>query len=286
MQIGQRVAVTGMIVSGALAVLKIYFGLHGHSTAVVADGFESAADVLASGFVLFGLTIAALPADEDHPYGHGRVEILTGLVIGLVLTAGGSLISWESIHRLSVNSTPLEAFVVWPLAISLAAKTCLASLKFHYGRKLKSAALTADGWNDAVDTVSALAALIAVGLTLMDRVRFAQADRYGGFIVGLIVVSAGVKVTRDTSLQLVDTMPDEELIAQLRALAVKVEGVHGVEKCFARKTGFRYHVDLHLEVDPEMTVRQSHQVAHAVRMQIREQLDWVEDVLIHVEPAP
>src|SRR5450432_298991 len=147
MQTGQRVAVTGMLVSGALAAIKIAAGMSGHSTAVVADGLESAADVIASGFVLFGLTLAALPADEDHPYGHGRVEILTGLMIGLVLTAGGSLIAWESIHRLSVKSTPLEAFVVWPLAISLAAKTGLASLKFHYGRKLKSAALKADGWN-------------------------------------------------------------------------------------------------------------------------------------------
>jgi cation diffusion facilitator family transporter len=286
MQIGQRVAVTGMIVSGALAVIKIYAGIHGHSTAVVADGFESAADVIASGFVLFGLTIAARPADENHPYGHGRVEILTGLVIGLVLTAGGSLISWESVHRLSMRSAPVEAFVVWPLLISLTAKTSLASLKFRYGRKLKSAALTADAWNDAMDTVSALAALLAVGLTLMNPERFAAADRWGGCIVGLIVIYGGVKVTRDTSLQLMDTMPDDELISQVRVMAAGVEGVRGVEKCFARKTGFRYHVDLHLEVDPEMTVRQSHQLAHEVQMHIREKLDWVADVLVHVEPAP
>ena len=286
MQIGQRVAVTGMIVSGALAVIKIYAGMHGHSTAVVADGFESAADVIASGFVLFGLTIAARPADDNHPYGHGRVEILTGLLIGLVLAVGGTTISWVSLQRIGVKSPPLEAFVVWPLAISLAAKTSLASLKFRYGRKLKSAALTADAWNDAMDTVSALAALMAVALTLMDRVRFAEADRYGGCIVGLIVVYAGLKVTRDTSLQLMDTMPDDELIRQLRSLAAEVEGVRGVEKCFARKTGFRYHVDLHLEVDPDMTVRRSHELAHEVQMHIRERLDWVADVLVHVEPAP
>src|SRR6266581_5871116 len=99
MQTGQRVAATGMLVSGALAVIKIAAGMTGHSTAVVADGFESAADVIASGFVLFGLTIAARPADENHPYGHGRVEILTGLLIGFVLTGGGALISWASIHR-------------------------------------------------------------------------------------------------------------------------------------------------------------------------------------------
>jgi cation diffusion facilitator family transporter len=286
MQTGQRVAVTGMLVSGALAVIKIVAGMSGHSTAVVADGLESASDVIASGFVLFGLTLAAKPADENHPYGHGRVETLTGLLIGLVLMVGGALISWSSIRRVGQPHETLAAFVIWPLIISLAAKTGLAALKFHYGRKLKSDALIADAWNDAMDTISAIAALIAVGLTLSDRIRFAEADRYGGFVVGLIVVSAGIRVVRQTTLQLMDTMPDARLIGQIREAASGVPGVRGVEKCFARKTGFKYHVDLHLEVDPEMTVRQSHQLAHQVQLNILARLDWVADVLVHVEPAP
>jgi cation diffusion facilitator family transporter len=286
MQIGQRVAVTGMIVSGALAAIKIAAGKSGHSTAVVADGLESAADVIASGFVLFGLTVAAKPADDNHPYGHGRVETLTGMLIGLVLMIGGVMISWNSIRRVGQPHEAMAAYVVWPLLISLAAKTGLATLKFRFGRKLQSDALTADAWNDATDTVSALAALIAVGLTLKNSVRFAEADRYGGFVVGLIVISAGVRVVRDTAMQLMDTMPDAGLIGQIREAAFQVPGVRGVEKCFARKTGFKYHVDLHLEVDPEMTVRQSHELAKEVRMHIRKRLDWVADVLVHVEPAP
>jgi cation diffusion facilitator family transporter len=286
MQIGQRVAVTGMIVSGALAAIKIAAGVSGHSTAVVADGVESAADVIASGFVLFGLTLAAKPADDNHPYGYGRVETLTGLLIGLVLMVGGALISWNSIRRVGQPHEPLAAFVVWPLLISIAAKTGLATLKFHYGRKLQSDALTADAWNDAADTISATAALIAVGLTLKNSVRFAEADRYGGFVVGLIVISAGIRVVRETAMQLMDRMPAAGLIGQIREAAFAVPGVRGVEKCFARKTGFKYHVDLHLEVDPEMTVRQSHQLAHEVQLNILARLEWVADVLVHVEPAP
>jgi cation diffusion facilitator family transporter len=286
MQIGQRVAATGMLVSGALAVIKITAGMSGHSTAVVADGLESAADVIASGFVLFGLTVAAKPADENHPYGHGRVEILTGLLIGLVLMVGGALISWNSIRLVGHPREAMQHFVVWPLVISIAAKTGLATLKFRYGRKLQSDALTADAWNDATDTISAFAALIAVALTLRDSVRFAEADRYGGFAVGLIVISAGIRVVRETTMQLMDTMPAPRLIDQIREAAFGVPGVRGVEKCFARKTGFKYHVDLHLEVDPDMTVRRSHQLAHEVQLHIRERLDWVADVLVHVEPAP
>jgi len=108
----------------------------------------------------------------------------------------------------------------------------------------------------------------------------------GAFAVGLIVVFTGIRVTRDTTLQLMDTMPDRESMAHVRNAALTVPGVRGVEKCYARKTGLQYHVDLHLEVDPEITVRQSHEIATQVRIVIRETLPWVADVLVHVEPAP
>jgi cation diffusion facilitator family transporter len=285
MQTGQRVAAVSIFVSGALALIKIYAGIRGHSTSVVADGFESASDVFASSFVLLGLTLAAKPADKDHPYGHGRIETLTGLLIGLALSAGGALICYGSIARLGRASDPVSAYVIWPLLLSLTAKMTLGIVKFRYARRLKSASLNADAWNDLMDTVSAFAALMAVGLSLLDPTRFVDADSYGGFIVGLIVIGVGVKVAYETAMQLMDTMPDDALMAEVRSAAMGVPGVRGVEKCFARKTGLRYHVDLHLEVDGAMTVRQSHDLAHRVRTHIIEKVDWVADVLVHVEPA-
>lgn len=285
MQTGQRVAAASMMVSGTLALIKLFAGLRGHSTAVVADGLESASDVFASGFVLLGLTLAAKPADRDHPYGHGRIEILTGLLIGLGLSAGGALICYGSIARLGRPDTAVAAYVIWPLILSLVAKSALAIFKFRYARRLHSASLTADAWNDMMDTISAIAALIAVALALADPARFADADSYGGFVVGLIVIGVGVKVAYDTAMQLMDTMPEDAAMAEIRAAAAGVPGVRGVEKCFARKTGLKYHVDLHLEVDGAMTVRQSHELAHRVREHIMETLDWVADVLVHVEPA-
>jgi cation diffusion facilitator family transporter len=285
MPTGQAIALTGMIVAAVLAALKIFIGVAGHSNSVLADGLESAGDFLASGIVLLGLTLAAKPPDEDHPYGHGRLEILSGLLIGLALAAGGALISAFSIEHLGEAKPPLAGYVVWPLVLSLAIKGVMASIKFRYGRKIKSAALTADAWNDATDTLSATVAIAAVGLTLLDPRRFQEADRFGGFLVGLIVIAAGVRVAWDTTRQLMDTMPDEDMMQQIRATAASVPQVRGVEKCFARKTGLRYHVDLHLEVDPDMTVRQSHELAHQVRLRVMNTLDWVADVLVHVEPA-
>jgi cation diffusion facilitator family transporter len=286
MQTGQRVAVLGMAVSGALAVVKIMAGMAGHSTAVVADGLESTSDVFASGFVLLGLTLAAIPPDENHPYGHGRVETLSGLLIGMFLAAGGALISYSSIAGLGQPHEPVAGFVIYPLFASLLAKGSLAFFKFRYARRLKSDALRADAWNDTMDSFSAAAALIAVELALYDPKRFLEADRYGGFLVGLFVITTGIRVAYETAMQLMDTMPGDDLMNQLRDVARREPEVRGVEKCFARKTGLKYHVDLHLEVDPAMTVRESHDIAHQVRLRILEKLDWVADVLVHVEPAP
>ena len=283
-RIARRVALLSIFVSLALAVAKIWIGMLANSTAVVSDGFESAGDVFASGFVLFGLTLAAKPADDEHPYGHGRYETLTGLLVGVILTVTGVLIAYRAMERAwEVRHAP-AAFAVWPMFASILLKTGTWSLKRRYGKQLRSDGLVADSWNDAVDILSAAVALLALAITLLDPLRFAAADHIGGFGVGLIVVFLGLHVIRDTAMQLVDTMPAPPLMAQIRSEAIQVPGALGVEKCFARKTGLKYHVDLHLEVDPELTVRQSHEIASLVRGRIKDNIDWVADVLVHVEP--
>jgi len=286
MQIGQRIALVGMVVSAGLAALKIVTGHFAHSTSVMADGFESAADVLASGTILLALTLAARPADSNHPYGHGRIETLAGLLLGFVLFCAGIGISFHSIAAVGNVKGPPASYAVWPLVVSILAKLTLTRYKYATARRILSAALMADAANDAIDAVSGLAALVAVSLTLYDPVRFLHADHYGAFLIGLIVVFTGLRVIRETGMQLMDTMPDPTLMREIRQVATAVPGVDGVEKCFARKTGLKYHVDLHLEVDPDMTVRDSHDIAQQVRERIREQLHWVADVLVHVEPAP
>jgi cation diffusion facilitator family transporter len=282
--IGRRVALASMAVGTLLAVAKILIGWQAGSTAVVADGVESAADVLASALVLFGLSVAARPPDENHPYGHGRVEILSGLGVGLLLVATGTVIAQQSLLRLDRVREAPAAFAVWPLLASIGIKSALCAIKLRYGRRIRSAALVADASNDGVDILSGTVALIAVTLAIYDPARFTNADDYGGFAVGLIVILLGVRVVRESALQLMDTMPDEAKVQQIRAVAQEVPGVLGVEKCFARKTGLQYHVDLHLEVDPELTVRESHGIAAEARGRIKREIDWVADVLVHVEP--
>jgi cation diffusion facilitator family transporter len=283
---GRRAAAAGMVVSGALAIAKLTIGWLAGSTSVVADGFESAADVLASGLLLLGLWVADRPPDDDHPYGHGRFETLTALGLGLVLAVSGATIAATSLHRIGETHAPPAAFAVWPLIASVLLKSALSVAKMRVGKRVGSAALIADAWNDAVDILSGLTALAAVGLTLWNPQRYLAADHWGGFAVGLIVVFLGIQVIRETALHLMDTMPDSGRVEAIRRVARGVAGARDVEKCFARKTGLRWHVDLHLEVDPALTVRESHDIATQVRFRIKEQLEWVADVLVHVEPWP
>lgn len=261
-------------------------GLLAGSTSVLAAGLEFVGDVLASTFVLIGMVIAAKPPDSDHPYGHGRFETLAGLVVGIILSAGGVGICWRSLQKIGEVHDPPSAYAVWPLLGAILVRGVMSSLKFKVGRAIQSSSLVADAWNDTVDILSATAALVALSLTLYSPTRFLSADHYGGFTVGLVVTITGLRVMRDTSLDLMDTMPDSDTLEQIRVVALKVPGVLGVEKCFARKTGLQHHVDLHLEVDPNLTVWESHDIATLARIRLCEELVWIADVLVHVEPAP
>lgn len=282
--LGKRISLISMGVSGGLAVLKLVIGLMAGSASVVADGIESAGDVVASAFIFLGLWLASKPADENHPYGHGRLETLTGLGVGLGLVVIGMAIAGRSLNGLGTLHEPPASFAIWPLIASIILKSALSTWKFRVGRRIGSSALVADAWNDAVDILSGSVALAAVGLTLYDPSRFLAADHWGGATVGIIVVFLGFQVVRETSMSLIDTMPDEETMRTIRRSALGVAGAMDVEKCFARKTGLRYHVDLHLEVAPEMTVRDSHCIAEEVRNKVKADLPWVADVLVHVEP--
>ena len=284
-QAARRVALAGVAVSSLLACSNIVIGFLTHSTSVVATGFEFAGDVLASSIVVVGMGVAARPADANHPYGHGRFETLSAFVVGVILSAAGLMIGYQSLQAVGARHAPPGLSAAAALVGAIVLRGIMSSVKFRVGRRLRSSALIADAWNDAVDILSALAALTAVGLATYDPARFLAADHYGGFVVGIVVVITGIRVLRDASLELVDTMPSSELTGDILEVAKSVAGVQGVDKVFARKTGLQYHIDLHIEVDPALTVAASHAISGQVRAILKRKLPWVADVLIHVEPS-
>jgi cation diffusion facilitator family transporter len=169
------------------------------------------------------------------------------------------------------------------MVASIVVKGALSVGKFAYGKRLGSGAPQADASHDGIEMVSGAVALIALSLTLYDPVHFAAADHWGGFAVGLIVLLTAFHVVHDTSQDLMDAMPANERIEHIR-IALGAPGACGVEKTYARKSGLQYHVELHLEVDPKMTVQDSHDLATATRFLIGEKLDWVAGVIVHIEP--
>ena len=280
----RRVAIAGIAASSVLAVLNIMVGVITQSTSVFATGVEFAGDVLASTIVLVGMIVAVRPADQNHPYGHGRIETLAAFVVGLILAMGGAGICWTSLQAVGAQHPPPSSAAIATLSAAIVIRGVMSGVKFRVGRRIHSASLLADAWNDSVDILAASTALTAVGLAMYDSQRFRAADHYGGFAVGIIVILTSLRVLRDASLELMDTMPAAEMMERVRAVARAVPGVVGVDKSYARKTGFKYHVDLHIEVDPGMTVAAAHLISGVVRSRVRDELGWVADVLVHVEP--
>jgi cation diffusion facilitator family transporter len=284
LNLAKRVTAIGILVSLLLATTKLVVGWLGHSTAVFADGLENTGDVFGSGLVLYALFVASKPPDKEHPYGHGRSETIAGLAVGFLLAVSGLAICYGSFRRLHAATEAPHLFAIWPMVASVVVKGGLSAGKSRYGKRLGSAAIQADAAHDGIEIVSGVVALLAVALTLYDPEHFAASDHWGGFIVGLIVLLTAFHVVRDTSQELMDAMPADERIEHIRRIALGVPGVSGVEKTYARKTGMQYHVELHLEVDPQMTVQDSHHLATATRFLICEKLDWVADVIVHIEP--
>lgn len=281
---GQRLAITGLVISAGLAFIKLTGGIFTGSTSLSADGLESASDVLASAIIWGGMTIAQRPADDRFPYGYGRAESLAGKTVGTILLMSAVLLATHSVHRMMGPPVNLSAWILWPLGISFVLKGMLSLAKFRTGKKIRSSALIADSGNDAVDMVSAIVASGAIILNLIDHNRFAYADPVGGFGVSIIIFLMGLGIFRRTSQELMDIMPDDRLVAEVRESASRVPGVLEVEKCVGRKSGTKFFFDLHIEVDPEMTVHDAHELAHRVKDRLLQECDYVKDVLVHVEP--
>ncbi len=197
---GQQVAAISVGVNAVLAALNLVVGARGGSLTVQASGIEFAADVAASLAVFFGFWYASRPADSRHPYGHGRAETLTGLIIGLALFLIGGAIAVHALRGLDDYHPPPAAYSLWPLVVALAVKSVLMASKMRVGRRTGSQALLADAWNDSVDVLSSAAAIVALGLTLYEPVTFRAADHVGGMLVGIFVIVAGLGVVRSTSL--------------------------------------------------------------------------------------
>lgn len=282
---GFRASVVGLGVNGGLAVVKLVVGIAGDSYALVADAIESLGDIFSSLIVWSGLSIAARPADANHPYGHGKAEPLAALCVAGMLLAAAVTIAIQAIHEIR---TPHHAPAAYTLIVLLAVVAIKESL-FRYasraGRRIGSTAVSADAWHHRGDALTSAAAAVGITIALLGGPGYEPADDWAALAACGIIAFNAVRFVRTAVGELMDTRPNLALAEGIPAAVLRVPGAKGVEKVLLRKMGPDVYVDLHLEVDPALSVRDAHLIAHNVKDAIRAAWPQVADVLVHVEPA-
>jgi len=274
-----------MAVNAVLTASKFAAGILGHSHALIADAVESTADILSSIIVWRGLIVAAEPADPDHPYGHGKAEPLAAASVAIMLLLAAVGIMARSAQGLHEHRDRPQAFTLYILVAVIVTKEFLFRFVSREAGSVQSIALFADAWHHRSDAITSLAAGLGIALALFGGPKLAFADDGAAIVAGAIIAWNGWRLLRPALNELMDAAPGNALIADIRTAAGAVPGVDAVEKCIVRKMGFQYFVDMHVEVDPLMTVQQGHDIAHNVKNKIREAVPSVYDVLVHIEPS-
>ncbi len=280
---GLRITVLMLFINAGLAIVKLVVGLLGNSYALIADAVESMADILGSLVVWSGLRIAARPADRNHPYGHGKAEPLAAIIVAMMLIAAGVGIAIQAIREIATPHHAPAPYTLWVLIAVVVVKESLFRVVRSVARKVNSAAILVDAWHQRSDAITSLAAGVGISIALFGGEGYEQADDWAALFASTVILLSACRLMVRPLNELMDAEPTE-IIRQVREVAVKVEGVQGVEKVFARKSGLRYWVDMHIEVDPNMPVNRAHAVSHNVKSAIRTAMPKVQDVLIHIEP--
>lgn len=284
LEAGLRVVALSVVVNLSLAVIKVVTGLVGNSYALLADGIESTADIASSLIVWSGLRIAALPPDEQHPYGHGKAESLAGAVAALGLFVAAALIAVQSIREILTPHLAPEWFTLPVLLLVIVTKEVLARFVLRMSRSLDSTSLRVDAWHHHSDALTSAAVLIGIGVALIGGKGYEGADDWAALFASGVIAFNGVILMRAASSEIMDATVSAEVLDAIRNEARDVEGVQAIEKIRVRKSGLGLFMDIHVQVDGEMTVTRGHEVAHRVKDRLVASDLRIQDVVVHIEP--
>ena len=282
-QQAQHVSAVGLFVNAALGIIKLLGGLIGNSAALVADAVESLADVISSLVTWSGLWIARQPPDEQHPYGHGRAEALAALIVSLMLFGAGLGVAIQAVIGLMEPSEVPAKFTLWIISCVIVIKESMYQIARRAARKTGSSLVLADAWHHRSDALTSVAALCGIALAILGGPRYAPADEWAALVAALMILFNAWRVSKTPLNELMDR-EQPEIIHAVRRAAEKVTGVEEIEKILARKSGLSFLVDMHVQVDPSMTVQHAHSLAHEVKNAVRAALPTIQDVLVHIEP--
>ncbi len=265
-----------------LTILKLIVSLMTTSVALIADTIHSGSDVVSTLVVLLGIKIANTPADEDHPYGHGRAETLAASVLALSLVAIGVGVMWSAVKTFMAGDYLIPSgLALWVTGFSILVKEVMYRYTVKVGESIKSNVLIADAWHHRSDAVSSIAAFIGI---YMARLGWPIFDPIVATLVAYFVIRIGWSILQATISELMEEQADKATLESVHSAAIAVDHVHDAHHVKVHRHGAGYHVDLVVEVSNDLKIQEAHEVSHQVKDAICKELPQVHHVDIHVEP--
>ncbi len=286
---GIRTTQAGLATNVGLVLVKLVAGIAGHSYALVANAAESSGDIFSSLIVWLGLHVAAQPADENHPFGHGKAEPLAALAVALLLIGAAIAIAAGAVQQISTPHRLPEPFTLLVAGAAFTIKGYLARRVDEVGADVGSTAIRADAGHHASDALSSAAAFVGIAVALVGGHMIGgrgweAADDWAALVAAAIVAFNGVRLIRPALADLMDTAPSATLLERVRLAANSVPNVRLIENLKMRRSGLGYFVELHVQADPEMSLHDAHELSGSVKGTILQIAPFVQNVLVHMEP--
>jgi cation diffusion facilitator family transporter len=282
---GTRLFSRGMALNALLAAVKIAGGVFGHASALLADGLESALDIFSSATVWAGLQFSVRPPDANHPYGHGKAEPLAALAVALVTFAAAGWIGWYAAFGIITPHRGPHWATLPLLAGVVALKLWLSRRMAREGASAGSTALGAEAWHQGADALTSAAAFIGIAIAVVGGPGYEAADGWAALVASVIIIFSGVRVFQRAFDEAMDITVPTSVLNEIRAVALRVPGVQGLDKCRVRRSGLSLLVDIQIKVDSMLTVRRGHEISHDVKNALLGAAYSIADVSVHIEPA-
>lgn len=284
-QAGRSVTLVGAVVNFLLILFKFLAGIYGQSQALIADAVHSVSDLFTDAVVLFGLRIGCKAPDEEHQFGHARIETLASAIVGLALIATALYLGIDAVLNIYGHTEyhPTVLALVGAI-VSIALKEALYHYTVHTGRRIKSQLVVANAWHHRSDALSSVAVLLGVAGTLIKPSWFIL-DSFAALLVSFFIVKVGLDVLRNCLREFTDTAPPPEILCKITKCALSVEGVNEVHDIRVRTSGGLYQMETHIVVDGQLTVIEGHRIAKAVESCLAEEVEDLDRVIVHVDPA-
>jgi cation diffusion facilitator family transporter len=282
MKAASRVTIIGMILDAVLGIIKVIGGALFHSQALLVDGIHSFTDVASDLVVLGVMKVSRQEPDDDHPYGHQRIETFGTLVLGSILIAVGAALAWENTLRLLEGG--VDTVPGWPVlvaaAASVAGKEWIFRYTRHVGQKIRSDLIIANAWHSRTDAFSSVVVLVSTAGAMLGMVWL---DVFAAVVIAGIIIHIGWKFTWDSVKELVDTGLSREDTEMLKSIARDTDGVRNVHELRSRRMGHDILLDIHLVVRPEISVSEGHQIGMQVVSGMRDALENIRDINFHID---